>query len=357
MSATFPEGVVAAPGKSTLARMDGNDSSPRLVTVARLARVSPSTVSRVVSGRGTVSLATRERVQKIIDRCGYRPDPMARGLRTKRSAYVMVLHVAGNSPSGDMRAVRVFDVLERIAEVVAADDGLVVFRRVESIDRERLRTLAEQCGARSVVLVGEVALAECWKELAGAVPNLELVEVGEGIIACHDVPMDDRKGAAIVAGHLVDAGCSDIAYLGDAQYPPGSARYLGFRAGCGRAVSANRSLQFDPDCGVSLAESLEGLLSGWRRADGLFAATDALAIAAMHALRELRIKVPTDLRVAAMGGTLAAASCVPPLTTLALSSADVVAALTHRLRGDTSESRAPFDASAGSLVIRASSQV
>lgn len=347
MSTAFQHGAVTARGDS---------ASPRIVTVARLARVSPSTVSRVVSGRGTVSVATRERVQKVIDRCGYQPDPMARGLRTNRSTYVMVLHVAGNSTAGDSRAGSVFEVVERIAEAVALGGGLVVFRRVETVDRERLRCLAEQCGARAVVLVGRAPLVECWRELAGAVPHLEVVEVGEGGIACHDVPMDDRKGAAIVVRHLVYTGCSDIAYLGDACHPLGSARYQGFRDGCGRVTSANRSLQFDADCGVSLVESLEGLLSGWRRADGLFAATDALGVSAINALRELQLQVPGDLRVAAMGGTLAAATCLPPLTTLAPSSEEAIKALAHRLRGDAPEVRSSFGMPAGSLVIRASSQ-
>ena len=331
-------------------------TSPRLVTVARLARVSPSTVSRVASGRGTVSDATRERVQKVIDRCGYQPDPMARGLRTNRSAYVMVLHVAGHSIVGDSRAGDVFAVVERIAEAVALGGGLVVFRRVEAVDRERLKCLAEQCGARAVVLVGSGPLADRWRELAGAVPQLEVVEIGDAGIACHDVPMDEREGAATVVRHLVDAGCSDIAYLGDARHPLGSARYQGFREGCGRATSANRALQFEPDCGVSLVESLEGLLSGWRRADGLFAATDALGIAALNAVRELRLQVPGDLRVAAMGGTLAAARCVPPLTTLAPSSEEAIEALAQRLRGDLPAARSAAALPAGSLVIRASSQ-
>lgn len=333
-----------------------NATSPRLVTVARLARVSPSTVSRVVSGRGTVSVATRERVQKVIDLCGYRPDPMARGLRTNRSSYVMVLHVAGSSFEGDPLAGSVFSVVERIAEAVALGDGLVVFRRVESVDRDRLRSLAEQCGARAVVLVGSGPLADRCAELAGAVPQLEVVEVGDAGIACHDVPMDEREGAATVVRHLVEAGCSNIAYLGDARHPLGSARYQGFREGCGRAASMSRALQFEPGCGVSLAESLEGLLSGWRSADGLFAATDALGVSALEALRELKLRVPEDLRVAAMGGTLAAARCVPPLTTLAPSAGEAIGAIAQRLRGELAAERASAALPAGSLVIRASSR-
>jgi DNA-binding LacI/PurR family transcriptional regulator len=352
VSADFGQGTVTARGDAVGARTERREASPRLVTVARLARVSPSTVSRVVSGRGTVSVATRERVQKVIDRCGYHPDPMARGLRTNRSAYVMVLHVAAHSPAADPRAGRVFEVVERIAEAVALGGGLAVFRRVESVDRDRLRSLAEHCGARAVVLVGSGPLAGCWSELVGAVPHLEVVEVGDGGIACHDVPMDERRGAATVVRHLVEAGCSDIAYLGDARHPLGSARHQGYRDGCGRATGASWALQYQPDCGVSLAESLEGLLTGWRRADGLFAATDALGVAAINALRELRLLVPGDVRIAAMGGTLAAATCVPPLTTLAPAGEEAISAIAQRLRGDPPAVRSP----AGVLVIRASSR-
>lgn len=332
------------------------ETSPRLVTVARLARVSPSTVSRVVSGRGAVSIATRKRVQEVIDRYGYQPDPLARGLRLKRSTYVMILRVMSGSVSQNAHCGGEFDVVENLIDAVSKRGSLALFRRVYSLDREQLRSLAEECGARSVVLVGRT-LPFAWREaLAGAVPQLEIVEVDDNCVGIHDVPMNERRGARTVVKHLIDAGCSNVAYLGDDRYPLGSARYQGFRDGCGRReASASHILQFDSGCGMSFAETLESLLAGWQRPDGLFAATDALGIRVIEALHELGSQVPRDLKVAAMGGTLGAARCDPPMTTLAPSPADAIDALAHRLCDPSFDMQSPAELPIGSLIVRASS--
>ena len=56
--------------------------------VAKLAGVSYQTVSRVINNKPNVSIATRQRVQKVIDETGYRPSPIARSLATARTATI-----------------------------------------------------------------------------------------------------------------------------------------------------------------------------------------------------------------------------------------------------------------------------
>jgi DNA-binding LacI/PurR family transcriptional regulator len=230
-----------------------------------------------------------------------------------------------------------------------------VFRRVCSLDKEQLRNLAEECGARSVVLVGK-AVPTAWREaLAGAATQLEVVEADKDCVSIHDVPMNARRGARTVVEHLMKAGCSNVAYLGDNRHPMGSARFQGFCDGRGPEAGSSHILQFDSGGGVSLAESLESLLAGWGRPDGLFAATDDLGVRAIEALGQLGFQVPRDLRVAAMGGALCAARCSPPMTTLAPSIADAIDALAHRLCVAPGNPQSPVALPNGSLVIRASS--
>ena len=332
----------------------GPEASPGLVTVARLAQVSPTTVSRVASGRGAVSTATRKRVQEVIERCGYKPDPMARGLRLKRPTYVMILRVTGESSSGYADCESQFEVIENLVDAVSRRGGLAVFRRVCSLDREQLRNLAEECGARSVVLVGKT-VPSAWREaLAGATTQLEVIEADNTGVGIHDVPMNARRGARTVVEHLLDAGCRNVAYLGDEGHPLGSARFQGFCDGRGPEASSSHKLQFDPRSGT-LAESLESLLGGWRPADGLFAATDELGIRAIQVLRQLGYGVPQNIKVAAMGGTVGAARCVPPMTTLAPSIADGIEALAYRLCASSGQLQSAGQLPTGLLIIRASS--
>src|SRR5262249_41991985 len=65
---------------------------PTIIDVARLARVSKKTVSRVINDSPFVKENTRERVAKIIAELGYVPDPLARGLASKRSFLVGLIY-------------------------------------------------------------------------------------------------------------------------------------------------------------------------------------------------------------------------------------------------------------------------
>ena len=57
--------------------------------------VSPSLVSRVISGKGSVSEKTRARIQEVIDKYGFRPNAMARGLQRNRTRIIgfMIPHI------------------------------------------------------------------------------------------------------------------------------------------------------------------------------------------------------------------------------------------------------------------------
>ena len=62
-----------------------------IYTVAREARVSMATVSRVVNGNPNVKPATRQKVLDVIERLNYRPNAVARGLASKRTTTVGVV--------------------------------------------------------------------------------------------------------------------------------------------------------------------------------------------------------------------------------------------------------------------------
>ena len=59
--------------------------------VAREANVSMATVSRVVNGNPNVKPTTRKKVLEVIDRLGYRPNAVARGLASKKTTTVGVI--------------------------------------------------------------------------------------------------------------------------------------------------------------------------------------------------------------------------------------------------------------------------
>src|SRR5919205_1813206 len=64
---------------------------PTINDVARETGVGVGTVSRVLNGSTRVSVATRQRINEAMDRLGYRPNPMAQGLRSRRTHLLKVL--------------------------------------------------------------------------------------------------------------------------------------------------------------------------------------------------------------------------------------------------------------------------
>jgi len=81
--------------------------------VARLAGVSKSTVSRVISDKGgSVSPETLERVQKAIEQLGYRRNIVAAGLRTQKTYMVLVMIPDVANPFWSEIARAVQDTLE-----------------------------------------------------------------------------------------------------------------------------------------------------------------------------------------------------------------------------------------------------
>src|ERR1700712_2021567 len=82
---------------------------PGLYDVARAAGVSHQTVSRVLNDHPSIRQSTRERVQKAIDDLNYRPNRVARALKSNRSRLLGVLSAASSQygPSSSIRAIEV----------------------------------------------------------------------------------------------------------------------------------------------------------------------------------------------------------------------------------------------------------
>ena len=107
-------------------------------------------------------------------------------------------------------------------------------------------------------------------------------------------------------------------------------------------------VEFDPELHVSIADSLEelgeratlALLDHDAKFDAVFAASDLLAIGAMHALQSRGLRVPEDVAVIGFDDIALARSTTPPLTTVRqntkLAGELMVDSLVKRLRGDTS---------------------
>jgi len=290
-----------------------DDTRVTLVQVAKLAGVSPTTVSHVLSGKRWVAEGTRQTVREAIDRLGYRPNNVARNLRTRRSRMVAVVVPDLTNPF--------YAVLTRgLADAVdGAGYGTYVCNTDGIRDREDA-FLAEVVdrGVDGVVMASGNVTAQVRVGPAGlGVPAVCVGGAMDDDPHVDRVTPDDGVGSYAAVCHLVEAGARRIAMI-QGPAASGTARDEGY----GRAV-AEAGLPSGPDLVVrgdwtrpGGRKAMHTLMSGPVRPDAVFCANDLTAIGAIDALRELRLSVPADVAVAGFDDLDAATIVSPALTTV-----------------------------------------
>ncbi|HEX8553657.1 MAG TPA: substrate-binding domain-containing protein [Sphingomonas sp.] len=296
---------------------------PTSFDIAQLAGVSQPTVSRALRGSPTVSLATRQRVEAVAKRLNYTVDRVASNLRSGRTRTLAVLLF--QDPAPDDSAVNPFflAMLGSMMRTCAAHehDLLLSFQQMGS---DWHTDYEDSHRADGLILLGYGDYADYRAKVA------QLVAQGThfvrwGSVQASDpgltVGCDNRGGGAAATRHLIERGCRRIAFLGDAtdHYPEFRDRYCGYAdaldaAGIARDPALCVGALSGEDEGVRAARTL---LARGVAFDGVVAASDLIALAAISVFDAAGLRVPDDIKVAGFDDIPAASLANPPLTTVA----------------------------------------
>jgi LacI family transcriptional regulator len=291
----------------------GREERVTLVQVAKLAGVSPTTVSHVLSGKRWVAETTRDTVRDAIRQLGYRPNNVARSLRTRRSRMIAVVVPDLTNPF--------FAVLTRgLADAVdGAGYGTYVCNTDGIPDREGafLADVVDR-GVDGVVMAGGNATARARVGPAGL--GVPAVCVGGSLDEDPQVDLvapDDGVGSHAAVCHLIARGARRIAMvMGPAS--SGSARAEGYRRAlteAGQPVNPELLVRGDWTRPGG-RKAMHALMAGPDRPDAVFCANDLMAIGAIDAVHELDLTVPGDVAVVGFDDVDAATIVNPPLTTV-----------------------------------------
>jgi LacI family transcriptional regulator, galactose operon repressor len=266
--------------------------------VAAAARVHPATASRALNPetRILVSDKTARRVLRAAKSLGYRPNPIARNLRTRRSRTIGVLIPDLTNP--------LFPPIIRGLEDRLADSGYVALIGNTDGDDARERLVFEQMRARHVdgfVLATARLKDPLLAEAARAELAVVLVNRVTDSYSFPAVCVDNERGSHLVACHLASLGHRDIACIaGPQDVSTGPSRLRGFMAGlqaCGMQADADLitfatsySIQEGLRCGRELVR-------GGRHWTAIAAANDMLAVGCYSALEEAGLRCPEDVSV------------------------------------------------------------
>jgi DNA-binding LacI/PurR family transcriptional regulator len=283
--------------------------------VARLAGVSIQTVSHVVNRTGNISLETRQRVSKVIERLNYRPNPIARSMRTRETGLIGLLVLDITNP-----------VLSTIAsEVEAAAYGnqykvlLYNARHDARLERESLETFAERL-VDGLVIVNAMDREHTYSWLEERRVPTVLVDC-QSTTALPSVAVDNLRGAYLATEHLLQLGHRRIVHLsGDTSLEVARLRVEGYLAALrdhgasahARVVTpANDHWDYQAGHGAMLK-----VLKSQERPTAVFAAADQVAIGALRAIAEAGLEVPGDISIVGFDDIPAARFSAPPLTTI-----------------------------------------
>lgn len=279
--------------------------------LARIAGVSSITVSRALRDSPLVTEKTREKIRKIAAEQGYRFNISARNLRMRRSYSVAVVVEMTPVKGRPMSDPYPLELLGGITQELTTSGYSVVLTSKQLLDTAPVQ------GADGLILLGQGSHGEAVRALQAT--NLPLVVWGapEADGSYVVVGSDNAKGGASAAERFLELGRRKLVFVGDVDHAEVEKRCGGFiDALSGRAtVHILRPKAFTFEAGF---ECVNALLKkkGGRNCDGLFAASDSLAMGAIRALTEAGLRVPDDISVIGYDDTPGAASFVPPLTSV-----------------------------------------
>ncbi|MGP8306206.1 LacI family DNA-binding transcriptional regulator [Vibrio sp. YIC-376] len=280
--------------------------------VARLAGVSKSTVSRVINNEYGVKEATKVKVRKAVEECGYVVNQVAKDLKSQKTNLIGVIVPRVSSHAISQGVDGLTAVIEQSGKhVLLANTHQLYEKEVEYIQ------IFNQKRVEGIILYATHLDAQLIKAIQQS--NVPVVLVGQDG-SLHDVPSvvhDDVRVGFEAGNRLIAAGCKRIGFIGvqgadiavDTLRSQGLKQALDFHQ---QALLFHARGDFTIESGYQQAQEL---IKTYPDVDGLFCATDRIAVGAVKALREIGIKVGEQVRVLGVGNDELAGISIPSLST------------------------------------------
>ncbi len=260
--------------------------------VARIAGVTPTTVSRVLNNRGYISEATRQQVYGAMQQLNYQPNRIARSLQSSRSDIVAILV----PDSGSMFYGGLISQVER--QCRKRDKRLLLCNSFTDphLEREYIRILNGQ-GVDGLIVCSHTLDIEHYERVPFKLVTFDRI--------LPDVPMvasDNFAGGQMAAKRLIDKGCTKLLHISGPMTNArlaGHDRYRGFADYCNAHGVKYELFQTDDKFDYAyyqsfVADRLQGKLPQF---DGAFCSNDMLAYALYRYAVSCGCRVPQDLKI------------------------------------------------------------
>lgn len=303
--------------------------------------LSKSTISRALAGNPVVSAATRARVAALAAANDFQLNQTARNLRLQRAQAIGIVLPMGHETGQHLSDPFFITMLGFLADGLTERGYDVLLSRIIPTDAGWLDRLLASGRTDGVIIIGQSdQMAAIERAAARYRPIIVWGANTPGQQHC-SVGTDNTLGGAMATRHLIANGRRQLAFYGNPEVPEIAQRYKGF---CDAAAAAGVSARLLP---VRMAPeaafaSIADDLTLHAVPDGIVAASDTIAMMAIRAMAEKRLRVPEDVAIVGYDDVVLASHTTPPLTTirqdLSRGAALLIELLFHRMAGDDAES-------------------
>lgn len=285
----------------------------KMSDVAKLANVSPATVSRVLRQPDLVSEDTKQKVLQVIEEMNYKPHMIASQFRTKETKIILVVVPDITRPffSEVLRGIE-HTAVENGYQVILGDTENDIEREKEYID------LLYKKQADGALLLTARMNKESLENLSNQFPIVLACEYVDGL----DIPtvsIDNVSSARKVTEHLIKLGHTQIAHItGPMNIILSRDRLGGFKqAMMNHQLKVNPEFIQEGDYGIDSGyDQMVKLLSLENRPEAVFVFNDEMALGAVKAIQDHGLNVPEDIAVVGFDNLKIASIFSPHITTI-----------------------------------------
>jgi LacI family transcriptional regulator len=282
--------------------------------VAREANVSMATVSRVVNGNPNVKPTTRKKVLEAIDRLGYRPNAVARGLASKKTTTVGVI-------IPDISSIFYSELARGIEDIATMYKYNIILSNSDQNKQKEFHLLNTMLGKQvdGIVFMGGHITEEHVAEFEKSPVPIVLAASIEDSSTIPSVTIEYNKAANDAVTALIEKGHRNIAFVtGPIEEQVGMRKLEGYKA----ALEAS-NIPFEGELVIegdftyeSGIEAMNKIIEMEVKPTAVFVSTDEMALGVIHGATDHGIQIPEDIEVIGFDNTRLATMVRPRLTTV-----------------------------------------
>jgi LacI family transcriptional regulator len=282
--------------------------------IADICGCSTATVSRVLNNTGRFSEETRKKVLNVVQKFNYQTNMVAKSLRTNKSQIIGVIVPDITN--------EFFASIVLAIETYCFPSGYSVFvcntNEDENKERGYLRDLVAK-GVDGIIYISGMSDSI---PSDSSILNIPIVCIDRKPLIGNDIvciQSDNYKGGFIATETLIKKGCRNIVILKDyRKLSTGNQRYSGYIDALNEyKIPINTELMQNINVSFNSAkEAIDNLLNNKVYFDGIFAATDWMAMGALTALKEKGIDVPGKVKIVGFDNITISKYSYPPISTI-----------------------------------------